>query len=119
MLFAVFETSVESQEHDANQPTPTGIIEKGTWSTLHAICDRAPLIRLAFSRQHPPENRRSSAPIGKVGLAVLQLFGGMLIFNGSCRQHVRQLARDVRAGRYEPKIEKQAADLYMNPRRVR
>jgi hypothetical protein len=27
MLFAVFEASVESQEH-ANQPTPSGIIEK-------------------------------------------------------------------------------------------
>jgi hypothetical protein len=27
MLFAVFEASVEPQEH-ANQPTPTGIIEK-------------------------------------------------------------------------------------------
>jgi hypothetical protein len=52
-------------------------------------------------------------------LAVLQLFCGMLIFNGSRRRHVRQLARDVRAGRYEPKIEKQEADLYMNPRRVR
>jgi hypothetical protein len=52
-------------------------------------------------------------------LAVLQLFCGMLIFNGSCRRHVRQLACDVRAGRYEPKIEKQEADLYMNPRRVR
>ncbi len=43
--------------------------KKGTWSTLQAIYDRAPLIRLAFSRRHPPENRRSSAPIGKVGLA--------------------------------------------------
>jgi hypothetical protein len=52
-------------------------------------------------------------------LAVLQLFCGMLIFNGSCRRHVRQIALDVRAGRYEPKIEKQEADLYMNPRRVR
>jgi hypothetical protein len=52
-------------------------------------------------------------------LAVLQLFCGMMIFNGSCRRHVRRIARDVRAGRYEPKIEKQEADLYMNPRRVR
>jgi hypothetical protein len=52
-------------------------------------------------------------------LAVLQLFCGMLIFNRSCRRHVRRIARDVRAGRYEPKIEKQEADLYMNPRRVR
>jgi hypothetical protein len=28
MLFAVFEASVEAQEHDANQPTPIGIVEK-------------------------------------------------------------------------------------------
>src|SRR5262249_54445642 len=28
MLLAVFEASVESQEHDANQPTPTGFIEE-------------------------------------------------------------------------------------------
>jgi hypothetical protein len=26
--------------------------KKGTWSTLQAICDRPPLIRLAFSGQH-------------------------------------------------------------------
>ena len=52
-------------------------------------------------------------------LAVLKLFCGMLIFNRGCRLHVRRLARDVRAGRFEPKIEKQEADLYMNPRRVR
>jgi hypothetical protein len=52
-------------------------------------------------------------------LAVLQLFCGMLIFNRGCRRHVRRLARDVLAGRYEPRIEKQEADLYMNPRRVR
>jgi hypothetical protein len=52
-------------------------------------------------------------------LAVLQLFCGMLIFNGGCRRHVRRLAREVLSGRYEPRIEKQEADLYMNPRRVR
>jgi hypothetical protein len=52
-------------------------------------------------------------------LAVLKLFCGMLIFNGGCRRHVRRLARDIRIGRFEPKIEKQEADLYMNPRRVR
>jgi hypothetical protein len=52
-------------------------------------------------------------------LAVLKLFCGMLIFNRGCRVHVRRLARDVRAGKFEPKIEKQEADLYMNPRRVR
>jgi hypothetical protein len=52
-------------------------------------------------------------------LGVLKLFCGMLVFNRGSRRHVRRLARDVRAGRYEPKIEKQEADLYMNPRRVR
>jgi hypothetical protein len=52
-------------------------------------------------------------------LTVLKLFSGMLIFNPDCRRHMRRLARDVRAGRYVPKIEKQEADLYMNPRRVR
>jgi hypothetical protein len=52
-------------------------------------------------------------------LAVLKLFCGMLIFNRGSRLHVRRLARDVRAGRFEPKLEKQEADLYMNPRRVR
>jgi hypothetical protein len=52
-------------------------------------------------------------------LAVLKLFCGMLVFNRGCRRHVRKLARDVRAGRLAPRIEKQEADLYMNPRRVR
>ncbi len=52
-------------------------------------------------------------------LTVLKLFCGMLIFNAECRRHMRRLARDVLSGKYEPKIEKQEADLYMNPRRVR
>ena len=52
-------------------------------------------------------------------MTVLKLFCGMLIFNPDCRRHMRWLARDVLAGRYEPKIEKQEGDLYMNPRRVR
>jgi len=52
-------------------------------------------------------------------LTVLKLFCGMLIFNTEARRHMRRLARDVLAGKYEPKIEKQEADLYMNPRRVR
>jgi hypothetical protein len=52
-------------------------------------------------------------------LAVLKLFCGMLVFNRHCRRHVRRLVRDVRAGRLAPRIEKQEADLYMNPRRVR
>jgi hypothetical protein len=32
---------------------------------------------------------------------------------------MRRLARDIASGRYAPKLEKQEADLYMNPRRVR
>ena len=52
-------------------------------------------------------------------LIVLKLFCGMLIFNDETRRHMRRLARDVLAGKYEPKLEKQEADLYMNPRRVR
>lgn len=52
-------------------------------------------------------------------MMVLKLFCGMLIFNDECRRHMRRLARDVRKGKYTPKLEKQEADLYMNPRRVR
>jgi hypothetical protein len=52
-------------------------------------------------------------------LIVLKLFCGMLIFNDDARRHMRALARDVAAGKYTPKLEKQEADLYMNPRRVR
>ena len=50
---------------------------------------------------------------------VLQLFCGMLAFNRGCRKHVKMLAQEVAAGRIKPKIEKQEADLYLNPRRVR
>jgi hypothetical protein len=52
-------------------------------------------------------------------LMVLQLFCGMLIFNRECRNHMRRLWREVAAGKYTPRLEKQEADLYMNPRRVR
>jgi hypothetical protein len=43
----------------------------------------------------------------------------MLIFNDDRRRHERALAREIAAGKYTPKLEKQEADLYMNPRRVR
>src|SRR5580700_9709656 len=56
MFLAVFEASVESQEHDANQPTPTKFSEKDTWSTLQTICHSAPLIRLAFYRPAPQKS---------------------------------------------------------------
>ena len=52
-------------------------------------------------------------------MIVLKLFCGMVIFNDDCRRHMRALAREIAAGKYTPKLEKQEADLYMNPRRVR
>jgi hypothetical protein len=52
-------------------------------------------------------------------MVVLKLFCGMLIFNADCRRHLRRLAREIASGKYAPKLEKQEADLYMNPRRVR
>jgi hypothetical protein len=52
-------------------------------------------------------------------MMVLKLFCAMLIFNDDARKHMRTLAREVASGRYSPKLEKQEADLYMNPRRVR
>jgi len=52
-------------------------------------------------------------------MVVLKLFCGMLIFNDDARRHMRALAHAVASGKYTPKLEKQEADLYMNPRRVR
>ena len=52
-------------------------------------------------------------------LMVLKLFCGMLIFNNDARRHMRALYKAVRNGSYQPKLEKQEAELYMNPRRVR
>ena len=52
-------------------------------------------------------------------LATLKLFTGMLVFNDRARSHVRRCASAVRKGMYQPKLEKQEIDLYMNPRRVR
>ena len=52
-------------------------------------------------------------------MMVLQLFCGMLAFNRGVKKHMRTLSRDVASGKHVPKLEKQEADLYMNPRRVR
>ena len=52
-------------------------------------------------------------------LMVMKLFAGMIVFNGEARRHVKGIARDVKAGRLKPDIQRQEADLYMNPRRVR
>lgn len=52
-------------------------------------------------------------------LTVLQMFSAMQVFNADCRRHMKRLWKDVRRGKVEPKIERQEADLYMNPRRIR
>jgi hypothetical protein len=52
-------------------------------------------------------------------MMVLQLFCGMLAFNRGVKKHMRKLSKDVGSGKLVPKLEKQEADLYMNPRRVR
>ncbi|MFM1815764.1 MAG: hypothetical protein RLZ98_2459 [Pseudomonadota bacterium] len=52
-------------------------------------------------------------------MTVLKLFASTIVFNGPCRRHIRQLWREVRDGKLEPKLEHQESDLYMNPRRVR
>ena len=52
-------------------------------------------------------------------LMVLKLFCAMLIFNRECRRHMQSLVRDIQSGKYQPKLERQEADLYMNPRRTR
>lgn len=52
-------------------------------------------------------------------LNVMKLLAGMILFNGSCRRHIKSLYHDIRDGRVEATIERQETDLYMNPRRVR
>lgn len=52
-------------------------------------------------------------------LMVMKLFAGMIVFNTEAQRHVKTLARDIKAGRITPDIQRQESDLYMNPRRVR
>jgi hypothetical protein len=52
-------------------------------------------------------------------LMVLKLFCGMLLFNRGCRKHIKATFNAIHAGRLTPKLERQEADLYMNPRRTR
>lgn len=52
-------------------------------------------------------------------LQVMKLFTGMISFNRQARHHVKTVARDIRDGRLKPDIQRQEADLYMNPRRIR
>jgi hypothetical protein len=52
-------------------------------------------------------------------LMVLKLFCGMLLFNRGCRKHIKACYRAIHDGKLVPKLERQEADLYMNPRRTR
>ncbi|MFT3732584.1 MAG: hypothetical protein QM780_14390 [Hyphomicrobium sp.] len=52
-------------------------------------------------------------------LQVMKLFTGMVSFNAQARRHVKNIARDIHDGRLKPDIQRQEADLYMNPRRIR
>lgn len=52
-------------------------------------------------------------------LQVMKLFTGMVSFNSQARRHVKNVARDIHDGRIKPDIQRQEADLYMNPRRIR
>ncbi len=52
-------------------------------------------------------------------LQVMKLFTGMVSFNGQARRHVKSLARAIHDGRIRPDIQRQEADLYLNPRRIR
>jgi hypothetical protein len=61
MLLAILEAPVVSQEHDANQPTSNPKIAKDTWSTLQAIYNRAPLIRLTNTSSPAQKSLLSSA----------------------------------------------------------
>lgn len=52
-------------------------------------------------------------------LQVMKLFTGMVSFNAQARRHVKSVARDIHDGRLKPDIQRQEADLYINPRRIR
>lgn len=52
-------------------------------------------------------------------LQVMKLFTGMVSFNAQARRHVKSIARDIHDGRLKPDIQRQEADLYINPRRIR
>jgi hypothetical protein len=52
-------------------------------------------------------------------MTVMKLFGAMMVFNGDCRRHMKRLYKGMLAGKIKPELDRQEADLYMNPRRVR
>src|SRR5258708_18546661 len=67
VFFAVLQTSIESQKHDATQLTPNRKDEIDTWSTLQTICACAPLIRLTFTRLHPTKIDVGQRELRKLG----------------------------------------------------
>ena len=69
MFFAVFEASVELQEH-ANHLRKTKPMKRDL-VTLQASCQCAPLMRLAFSAPSPHQNRPRRAREEKVGLSLI------------------------------------------------
>jgi hypothetical protein len=50
---------------------------------------------------------------------VIQLFCAMLRFNDDCQLHIQDLLADLHKGKFEPRLETQETDMYLNPRRVR
>lgn len=52
-------------------------------------------------------------------MMIMKLFAGVIAFGAEPRRHVRSVAREVRAGRLDPSLQRQESDLYLNPRRVR
>ncbi|MFN0219863.1 MAG: hypothetical protein ACKVP4_13735 [Hyphomicrobium sp.] len=52
-------------------------------------------------------------------MMVMKLFSGMIVFNVEVQRHVKSIARSIARGDITPDIQRQEADLYMNPRRVR
>jgi len=52
-------------------------------------------------------------------LMIMKLFAGMIVFNGEARRHVRHLYHGIHSGRIKPDLQRQEADLYTNPRRIR
>jgi hypothetical protein len=52
-------------------------------------------------------------------VTVLQLFSAMQIFAPASRRHLKRLWKDLRRGKLEPALDRQEAELYQNPRRIR
>ncbi len=50
--------------------------------------------------------------------AVLQLFCGMLRYNGRARRHIEQITRDVMRGKAAVALDGHETRLYLNPRRT-